>query len=66
MPVFEQLFRVVTLSLFSLMIYFIAFVVAVIPDLHQHKPESCTDLPKFTDIWWIPIISAFSLHALKR
>jgi len=66
MSVFETLFKGVTISLVALMLYFIWFVATVIPDLHKFKPESCTDLPKFTEIWWIPIISAFALHALKR
>jgi len=66
MSVFETLFKMVTISLVALMFYFIGFVAAVLPDLHKYKPESCTDLPKFTHIWWIPIISAFALHALKR
>ncbi len=66
MSVFETLFKVVTISLVALMLYFIVFVIAVLPDLHKHKPETCTDLPRFSEIWWIPIISAFALHALKR
>ena len=66
MSVLETLLKVVTISLVPLMLYFIGFVVAVLPDLHKYKPDSCTDLPKFSEIWWIPIISAFALHALKR
>lgn len=63
---FENLFKGVTCSLVFLMIYFICFVIVAVPVLHKNKPESCTDLPRFTEIWWIPIISAFALHALKR
>ena len=66
MSVFEKLFKFVTFSLVLLAVYEIFFVAMYLPELHRHKPASCTDLPRFTEIWWIPIVSAFCLHFLKR
>ena len=50
-----------------MMSYYVYLSVQIYTITHQSlKPAHLTDLPEFSKIAWVPIVSAFALFALKR
>jgi hypothetical protein len=50
-----------------MMSYYVYLSIQIYNITHQSlKPAHLTDLPEFSKIAWVPIVSAFALFALKR
>jgi len=62
---FDNVLRGVILLLITAMVYFLSVVWGVYHLQHKLKPQTVTDLPVFSQIWWLPIVTAFAIGSFR-
>jgi hypothetical protein len=61
----DNVFRAVIAALLASMVYFLATVWGVYHLQHRLKPTHVQDLPLFSEIWWLPIVTAFAIASFR-
>ena len=56
--IWPSLFRITTFALLITLAYFITLVYQVYFEQQKTKPAHLVDLPVFSEIWWVPVLSA--------
>ena len=59
------MFRVTTFSILIALAYFVVLVFQVYSEQQNTKPPGLVDLPVFSQIWWLPVLSASLLFILR-
>jgi len=59
-------FRLLTVAVLMLIFYMILSITFCYKELHLYKPESLTDLPRFSKVFWIPFAAAIFIYYLRQ
>lgn len=63
--IWASLFRITTFAILITLTYFLVLVVQVYHEQNQNKPPELNDLPVFSQIWYVPFVSAGALYAMR-
>ena len=63
--IWASLFRITTFAILITLTYFVVLVVQVYKEQLKTKPDDLIDLPVFSQIWYVPFVSAGALFAMR-
>jgi len=63
--IWASLFRITTFAILITLTYFLVLVVRVYQEQQKTKPAELVDLPAFSEIWYVPFVSAGALFAMR-
>jgi len=63
--IWPTLFKITTIAISITLVYFVVVVAQVYLEMKTTKPSDLSDLPVFSEVWWIPVISAVLLSAVR-
>jgi hypothetical protein len=61
----DTVFRGGIAVLLAAKVYFLVTVWGVYHSQHRLKPSHVEDLPLFSEIWWLPIVTAFAIASFR-
>lgn len=63
--IWPTLFKITTIAISFTLVYFVVLVYQVYYEMKITKPSELTDLPVFSELWWIPVVTAVMLFLVR-
>ena len=63
--IWPTLFKITTIAISFTLVYFVVLVYQVYYEMKITKPSELNDLPAFSELWWIPVVTAVMLFLVR-